>query len=674
MMVKNEEINLERCLNSLEELRNEIENELIIIDTGSDDRTVEIASTYTDKIYHHPWNDNFSEMRNISISYANGKWILIIDADEELLNSKELVKQLKLDNEKFDAMAINLVNIVRNHGEEGPQLTTTRVFRNIGVDRYEGVVHNSAIIKGLILKVESTLYHYGYNADDTELMEYKFQRTSRLLKQELDKNPTDIYYLFQLGSSYDMYHERKKAIEYYEIAYNLLQTNDEPEKYIYLYGAYAKVLAGEGKYEKALEVASIGLNIYDDYIDLLYFYGMSALVLKKFDEGIKKLKKYLYFLNHIEETKLYNNLSVQLYTLDSKYDALFNLANCYIYRDDVDFGLDILFNCIKDLKDNSEYMELFLNNYVKNSILHDKREKLGQIYNNVEERNWYNLDVIVYFYGKDIDNYNIKIDTFKEIPSNLGIIFTMIDGLTSKTLNERKNCKFDYDIYKYYFDNEINEVLILLIYDIKNFEQLILDADEKKIMSSLAYLDDQYVFFEECIRRVAEKDRNLKFTYSQLNLQRTISKYIALKNINNKSNVELFDNYIFFSEMQLNYKYTETFLCDYNMNQMASAEEQFILSIYHVIHKNNKEALRKAIKIFPDWGGITTEWIDYYINNQRHKKELNELSELLKKNIQLLIDNRKISEAIAVMNEYLSMNPNDIEMIYFKSEVMKDYL
>ena len=84
MMVKNEEKYLDETLYALNDLRKDINTELIILDTGSNDNTVEIAKKYTDKVYFANWNNNFADMRNMSISYASGDWILILDADEKL--------------------------------------------------------------------------------------------------------------------------------------------------------------------------------------------------------------------------------------------------------------------------------------------------------------------------------------------------------------------------------------------------------------------------------------------------------------------------------------------------------------------------------------------------------------------------------------------------------------
>jgi glycosyltransferase involved in cell wall biosynthesis len=78
MIVKNEEVVLERCLNSLKAIADEI----IIIDTGSTDRTKEIASRYTDKIYDYVWQDDFAHARNYSFSKATMDYIYTADADE----------------------------------------------------------------------------------------------------------------------------------------------------------------------------------------------------------------------------------------------------------------------------------------------------------------------------------------------------------------------------------------------------------------------------------------------------------------------------------------------------------------------------------------------------------------------------------------------------------------
>ena len=78
MIVKNEELVLARCLDSLKE----IADEFIIVDTGSTDKTKEIAKNYTDQIYDYKWEDDFSKARNFSFSKATKEYIYCADADE----------------------------------------------------------------------------------------------------------------------------------------------------------------------------------------------------------------------------------------------------------------------------------------------------------------------------------------------------------------------------------------------------------------------------------------------------------------------------------------------------------------------------------------------------------------------------------------------------------------
>ena len=92
MIVKNEEMHLARCLDSVAKLVEEI----IIVDTGSTDRTMGIASAYTPKVYSYPWKDDFSDARNYSFSKATMDYCMWMDADDILEETqREQFLQLK---------------------------------------------------------------------------------------------------------------------------------------------------------------------------------------------------------------------------------------------------------------------------------------------------------------------------------------------------------------------------------------------------------------------------------------------------------------------------------------------------------------------------------------------------------------------------------------------------
>src|SRR3989304_7047785 len=104
MIVKNEEQFLGQCLDSVQD----IVDEMIIVDTGSTDSTVEIARRYGAQIFHHPWQGSFSEARNYGLQYATGDWILQMDADEELEKADIPILKKVLRSDLYDAIFVAL--------------------------------------------------------------------------------------------------------------------------------------------------------------------------------------------------------------------------------------------------------------------------------------------------------------------------------------------------------------------------------------------------------------------------------------------------------------------------------------------------------------------------------------------------------------------------------------
>ena len=217
MMIKDEEANLKRCLSSL----NGIADELVVVDTGSSDNSVSIAESFGAKVYHHPWEDDFSKHRNQSISYASGDWLMIFDADEELFltgssSALDLKKWLGEVPAECVSAAITLHDIQKNM--QAMQFNSVRFFHK-GSVRYEGIVHNTPkIISG---KPEAafcpliSIKHYGYDLTP-EKAAIKRARTEGLLLKRLETNPDDVVAMFYLSQAYVAYNELSKAAEYIE--------------------------------------------------------------------------------------------------------------------------------------------------------------------------------------------------------------------------------------------------------------------------------------------------------------------------------------------------------------------------------------------------------------------------------------------------------------------------
>ncbi|MCK4633171.1 MAG: glycosyltransferase family 2 protein, partial [candidate division Zixibacteria bacterium] len=138
MMVKNEE---ELLPGSLESIRNWVD-EIVVVDTGSTDRTVEIAESYGARVYHQPWANDFSLHRNYSTSLATGDWILIIDADERIVEDDVPMLLRAIEEDRFGVISLNVINVYGADESKVTFLNSFRIFKRELDLKYEGIVHN----------------------------------------------------------------------------------------------------------------------------------------------------------------------------------------------------------------------------------------------------------------------------------------------------------------------------------------------------------------------------------------------------------------------------------------------------------------------------------------------------------------------------------------------------
>jgi GT2 family glycosyltransferase/lipopolysaccharide biosynthesis regulator YciM len=219
MIVKNESKFLDKCLHSVAD----IVDEIIIVDTGSTDNTIEIAKKYHAKILTFTWNEDFSAPRNIALENANSEWIMVLDADEEL-KSDSVNDLLKLiSKNEADAYTINILNLLEADSFSKYEIfPLTRLFRNKRNFKYEGIIHEQikpSIIRegGVIKDSDIQILHYGYKSINDE----KINRNSLILEEAIRKEPNNPYYFYQLGITLFSKADNDKAIDYLIKAYEL---------------------------------------------------------------------------------------------------------------------------------------------------------------------------------------------------------------------------------------------------------------------------------------------------------------------------------------------------------------------------------------------------------------------------------------------------------------------
>jgi glycosyltransferase involved in cell wall biosynthesis len=255
MMVRNEENRLGRCLASLKD----VVDEIIIVDTGSTDRTIEIAKSFGARVYDHPWQDDFSLHRNQSLSYATSEWCFVIDADEELCLFKDsswedLRKFLKRIPKEYPAAALLFQDIQQEIILM--QFNSTRFFRN-GQASYEGIIHNQPKVGGgqAVFCENVFLKHYGYDMTE-EQKKVKFERTHSLLLRQIEKGQTKdglpFFYLCQIFAQNDFPEEAIVWGEKYMEMYEKGEIKDEVFTKTHYFTMVKQYLRLENK-EKAFE-------------------------------------------------------------------------------------------------------------------------------------------------------------------------------------------------------------------------------------------------------------------------------------------------------------------------------------------------------------------------------------------------------------------------------------
>ncbi len=259
LIAKDEEEFIAQCLASIRPVATQI----VLVDTGSSDRTREIAAQYGAEVYRFPWNDNFSDARNFGLAYARGDWVLILDADETLPTASHAQLWEDLSAREVAGYRLPIINQLGGHDEA---TFVPRLFRNLPGIAFANRIHEEAF-SSLDVRAEqfgletrlgtATIVHYG-NLPEVVQRRGKVQRNLRLLEQAITEQPDDP--ALRLGFAIDLVNDgrREKGLEQFRFAYQALerwprnQRNPElRERLVTLYGIH---LLESGVYPELVEI------------------------------------------------------------------------------------------------------------------------------------------------------------------------------------------------------------------------------------------------------------------------------------------------------------------------------------------------------------------------------------------------------------------------------------
>lgn len=288
MIAKNEENRIERCLNSLEGYGFEI----VIVDTGSTDRTKEIASKYTSCIYDFAWVDDFSAARNFSLEKASNDWIFMMDCDEwiESIDIEELTYFRKKLSHAVGS--VTRQNITGTPEHPGRTVDQTERFFNRKRYRYSGRIHEQVTPKFEktfeAFLLNTVIGHDGYLMTEAERTA-KSHRNISLLEKELADDPDNPYIMYQLGKGYDIIDAYDKSCVCYEKA--LTHDLDPSLAYVHaLIIAYGEALLETKQHIKALELGKYA-EVLSASADYAYLMGTIYLRNDRYEDALDYFEK-----------------------------------------------------------------------------------------------------------------------------------------------------------------------------------------------------------------------------------------------------------------------------------------------------------------------------------------------------------------------------------------------
>jgi glycosyltransferase involved in cell wall biosynthesis len=303
MIIKDEEDLLPGCLESVKSLVDEI----VIVDTGSTDRSIEIALSYGAKVFEHPWENHFAKSRNQSISYANAKYLLVLDADERIvhIDRNALHRYLQQDHPLNELCMVPLHHL----DDELKRFATDRggrIFRNHPSLFYEGLVHNRLVYRNqadpdqslsLVFYDFIEIEHLG-SAKKIYQKKNKEQRTLQMLIVAMQEAPNDPQYPFYYGRELVNLQRYEEGIPWLEKVYLLFFEQNSVlalSAILHLLKAYDHLdqyqnLDENQISQKIVELCLFALDYYPKHPDFWAYLGKHLIIQQQIDTGKQALE------------------------------------------------------------------------------------------------------------------------------------------------------------------------------------------------------------------------------------------------------------------------------------------------------------------------------------------------------------------------------------------------
>lgn len=709
IITKNEEKHIKRCIDSFKK----VVNEIIVVDTGSEDDTVNIASGLGAKVYFFQWNNSFADAKNFAIEKATGDWIIFLDADEYFYGgtAKNIPAILKKNNvnKNIDAIRCKLINIDEDNGKLISSVPTIRIFRNGKAMRYVGNIHemikNNNEYARYIYAEESLLlvYHTGYS---TSKIKGKIKRNLEVLEKNLAEGKADFLTYYYLSECY--FDERKYdlAIKYAKLFIEkndlMVTTGFESRPYLTIINAMYQ-MKDKYNFDDIRAVINDALKKYSYHPEINMTLAILYFSEKKYEEALQM------FLKSVKLNEQYK--SIEINSFNNHFSSVYNnIGRIYEYKNDYNSSLEYF---VKSLKED-KFLKSSFQGLIK-IIKNESSVEVIYLLKSIYDENDYNdvlflvneLSVIklgkVLMYFQDIlkNKFNNQSDTifmltmfatgcydkafelfydyFIRTKDPEGEIFIVISGVLSKKeemidkIYEIVSAPYRKLVQSYFnFDNSVKLDANDIDAYLKVLQEVILLNDSEQLERFLKISDNFNIDINELIGEVFFEnklyDRATKYyVFSLQNNPNNANRHVIhfkvgvcfYKLYKYADSVDVFKNAI-------EKGYNENDIYQYlNWISEQCKDEKIINRVAEIknYHWQNSSVQNISEDVEEIASNVNIEHQDYSINEMKQYKKL------VKENLNQLISMNKLEEAKSIIDEYEKIIIDDTEVYSIKAVI-----
>ena len=364
LIAKNEENDIERCIRSVRG----IVDEIVVVDTGSTDRTVEIAQRCGAAVFHYEWNDDFSAARNFAIGCCTGDWLLLLDADEALFAEDAEKLRALIDRTDKDGFHLIIHNYTgKTAGGDYVTHVGLRLVRNNHRYHYAGEIHEQVVrrdgrpVGDAFSQTDIRVHHYGYLESEVR-SKNKRQRNIPILEKQLKNHPDNAFTLFNMGNEYMAMNDFRRALDYYRRADG--HADFRASYGLHLLFRMANCYSCIGQFGQALRCVARAQALYPACTDLEFIKGGALMASRRYTLAIDSFEKCLRMGEPPAAQRFFDGCGT--------YRAARALADLYMQLEDYPRAL---FNYSRTLQLNGQSVGvLYRIGHALNRMLDDKDE------------------------------------------------------------------------------------------------------------------------------------------------------------------------------------------------------------------------------------------------------------------------------------------------------------